>query len=522
VTILTETDERGRRTRLLAVLLLLLGIALACAHALTKLPHADEGDIASAAASLLDRGRIAFPMAYAYGASVRDAYYIAPPFYPSALAAWFAPFGRSLESYRLFHVFWFTLLVVSWMQLTRLTTTTRVAVPIAAALLALNYDLVNLGVTRYDVTCAALNGAAMAAYLTWRGKRFLLAVFVANCCLALAALTHPLAILGLVGCLALFLVYQDWRRVRPIHVLLGLAPYVVAFGVWALIIGGNWDELRHQAQLQASSRIIDYAHPFALFAKDFTVRWLGLFAGWRADVPKLMRVKTLYLIVWAVVPYLVIRFAPTGLRAPRIAIVVYTLTGFLILPFTDNLHGQIYIIHVVAGFSALTAMACADAWERLPRLRILVLAGVAGSAAFGLAAIGFRVRQNDAGHEYVPAHAYLAGLKGDEFIIAPAEMGFGLGFAKHVRDDFTLGAIADGAMPRFIVETKERPRPMLERVPCRLGLAVHDTTTYRALPNDTPRQQYRVLERIDSGDAPPNGSTPTLQIVRNCGPKQQS
>ena len=516
MTILPETDEQRRRTRLLAIALLLLGVALAVAHALTKLPHADEGDIASAAASLLDRGRIAFPMAYAYGASVRDAYYIAPPFYPAALAAWFAPFGRSLESYRLFHVLWFTILVVSWMQLTRLSTTTRVAVPIAAALLALSYDLINLGVTRYDVTCAALNGAAMASYLTLRSKRFSLAVFVANSCLALAACTHPLAILGLVGCLALFITHKDWRQIRPIHVVLAILPYVVAFGIWILMIGGNWAELRHQAQLQASTRIIDYSHPIAVFAKDFTVRWLGLFAGWRDDVPKLMRVKTLYLIVWAIVPFLVIRNAPPGLRAPRIAIVVYSVTGFLLLPFTDNLHGQIYIIHVVAGFTALTAMACADAWERLPALRVIILAGVAGSAAFGLAAIGFRVRQNDTGHEYVPAHAYLASLKDGEFIIGPAEMGFGLGFAKHVRDDFTLGVLAEGPMPRFIVETKERPRPMLRRVPCVGSSPVHDTTTYRALPNDTPRKQYRVLERVASNDAVSDPST-TLQIVRYCG-----
>ncbi|MEO5817777.1 MAG: hypothetical protein ABIT20_21085 [Gemmatimonadaceae bacterium] len=510
----------GRTMRLLAVVLLLVGIALAAAHALTKLPHADEGDVASAAASLLDRGHIAFPMSYSYGASVRDAYYIAPPFYPAALAAWFAPFGRSLASYRLFHIVWFVLLVVSWMQLTRLTTTTRVAVPIAAALLALNYDLVNLGVTRYDVTCASLNAAAMAAYLTWRNGRFMLAIFVANCCLALAALTHPLAVLGLVGCLALFVVHKDWRQLRPVHALVGLVPYVVAFGIWGLMISGHLDELRHQAQLQAGSRVIDYAHPLAVFAKDFSVRWLELFAGWRADVPKLMRVKTLYLLVWAVVPVLAIRNAPAGLRAPRVAIVIYSLTALLILPFTDNLHLQIYNLHVIAGFSALTAIACADLWERLPRLRVLVLAGVAGSAAFGLAAIGLRVLQNDAGHEFTPAHAHLAGLKDDEFIIAPSEMGFGIGFAKHVRDDFTLGAIADGSMPRFIVETKERPRPMPRAVPCSGTSSVHDTTTYRALPNATPRQYYRVLERVTSGGVVADTSTSVLQIVRNCDLRQ--
>src|SRR2546425_13202081 len=61
--------------------LLLAGIALTSAHALTKVPHGDEGDLASAAASLLDRGRIAFPMEYAYLPSMRQQIYLSPPFY---------------------------------------------------------------------------------------------------------------------------------------------------------------------------------------------------------------------------------------------------------------------------------------------------------------------------------------------------------------------------------------------------------------------------------------------------------
>ena len=77
---------------------LLAGIALAIAHALTKLPYADEGDLASAAASLLDRGRIAFPMSYRYAASVRQEYFLLPPFYPASLAAWFAALPIDFDS----------------------------------------------------------------------------------------------------------------------------------------------------------------------------------------------------------------------------------------------------------------------------------------------------------------------------------------------------------------------------------------------------------------------------------------
>jgi 4-amino-4-deoxy-L-arabinose transferase-like glycosyltransferase len=123
----TATEERASSAlRLWIWTLLLVGIALLIAHALTKQPHTDEGDLASAATSLLDRGRVAFPMSYEYGPTVRDVYYLAPPFYPAALAAWFTPFGRSLFAYRLFHVAWALLLIVSWMRITRLGSTTAV------------------------------------------------------------------------------------------------------------------------------------------------------------------------------------------------------------------------------------------------------------------------------------------------------------------------------------------------------------------------------------------------------------
>src|SRR5437762_12768460 len=48
------------------------GLCLMTAHALTKIPHSDEGDLASAGVSVLQRGKIAFSMSYDYVASVRD------------------------------------------------------------------------------------------------------------------------------------------------------------------------------------------------------------------------------------------------------------------------------------------------------------------------------------------------------------------------------------------------------------------------------------------------------------------
>ena len=513
-------DRVSPRLRIWIWALLLAGIALITAHALTKQPHTDEGDLASAATSLLDRGRVAFPMSYEYGPTVRDVYYLAPPFYPAALAAWFTPFGRSLVSYRLFHVAWALLLVVSWMRVVRLGTTTAVSLAIAAALLGLNYDIVNLGVSRYDIVCAALNAAALAAYASWRVDRFGRAVFVANGLLALSALTHPYALFGLIGCLALFLAGGDWRRLRPSHVLLAIVPYAVAFGAWAAMIGGHWDVMRAQIAMQAETRGIDYSNPLRVIASDFVARWWGLFAGWREGVPKVMRAKTLFLLLWAVVPFLALWRRAPEVRPLRIAVLVYTLAALFILPFTDNMHVQIYNVHVIVGLSALTAMAAADAWELWPRLRIPVLLAVAAMCLFGVAAIGFRVRERALQREFRPVQAFLAReVAGQDVVIAPSELGFGLGFQEHVRDDPTLTSLDRGQMPKVIVVSKERNDVAPTVVPCSAEPAapVHDTTSYEEVPIPTPKESYRVLLRATPRDAAAPNARQVVRIVRDCG-----
>lgn len=513
----TTRGRPSRATQLWIWALLLAGIALLTAHALTKAPHTDEGDLASAATSLLDRGRVAFPMSYDYGPSVRNEYHLVPPFYPAALAAWFAPFGQSLVSYRLFHVAWAVLLVVAWMRVTRLGSTTPVSLAFAAGVLALNYDVINLGVSRYDVVCAALNAAAIAAYATWRADRFGRAIVVANSLLALSAITHPYALFGLIGCVTLMLAYGDWRRIRVRHVLLALVPYVVAFSAWILMIGGHWAEMREQIRMQASTRVIDYGSPLQVIVSDFVVRWWELFAGWREGVPKIMRAKTLFLLLWALVPLLALRQKSAEVRPLRIGVVVYTVAALLILPFTDNMHVQIYNVHVIVGLSALTAMVASDAWERWPRLRPLVLTGIAGMCLFAVAAIGFRVRQRELQREFRPIQQLLAReVSTDDVVIAPSELGFGLGFEEHVRDDPALTSLDRGAMPKVIVELKERNEPTPAVVPCgRASSPVHDTTAYQVVAVETPKDSYRVLVRASVPDSalPPDR---VMRIVRDC------
>jgi hypothetical protein len=492
-------------------------------HALTKLPHSDEGDLASAAVSLLDRGCTAFTMNYNYLPSYRQETF-SPPFYHTTVALWLAGVGRSIEAYRLFHGVWFLLLVASWVKIVGTASATPVAVPIAAALLALNYDLINLSVSRYDIGCAALNAAAMAAYAALRRNRFSAAILLSNCFLTLSALTHPYAIFGLIGCIALALACGDWRRMRLVHAALALAPYLAGFGWWAFLIDGRWSDFIAQMLSGAQPHTVDVLSPIQVFAQDFVGRWWQSFAGWRDGVPWIMRAKTFFLPLWAVVSVVAIRRGASGTRGVRLGIVGYCAATIGIIPFSDSGHLQVYNLHAIAGFTALTAIAIADLWNELPRLRQVLLATLGAICAFGLLGIGLRVKARDLQREYVPAVELVKrALKAGDIVVAPGEFGFGLGFDEHVRVDLVLRSISTGAMPRFIVQSMENGLDRLPPVvPCAPGAVTQDSTLYVTLPLQTPRKYYQVMMRVDRGEPIADSGQRAFVISRSCNGSSQA
>lgn len=506
-------DRVKGNPKALALIALLLGLALMVAHALTKIPHVDEGDLASAAVSLLERSRIAFPMSWHYPVSIREHYYSAP-FYYWVLAAWFKVGGSSIESYRLFHVAWYVLLVLAWARVARGASTARFVVPIAVAAIALNYDVINLSVSRYDIVCAALNAAAMGSYVALRERRLVLAIFVANLCLACSAITHPYAIFGLVGCIALLVATGDLRRLRLPHVLAGLAPYALAFGLWALTIS-DWQAFNAQRVLMMSNKRSSGAFPETLWT-DTYIRWWQLFAGWRDDVPVIMRAKTAFLALWAAALVAVVPLGSAEGRPIRIAMLVYSVAALVMLPFVDSMHLQIYNIHPITGLAATTAVVLAELAERGTFLRLSAGAATVGMALFAIAAIGFRVRESDLRREFNATIAVVEReLPPSGYAIAPASFGFALDYWHRMRSDRDLQSLTGGPLPDVVVESMEHGfRVTPSRPPCLRGAAVHDTTVYVEIPVNTPRHYYRVLRRRQG--APLAADSAGLVVTRDC------
>jgi hypothetical protein len=503
-----------------AIVLATAGLALVAGHALTKIPHSDEGDIASAAVSLLQRGKIAFPMEYNYVASVREEYFI-PPFYPYALSGWFTIFGHSFESYRLFHVAWWAILIVASIRLSWQATGLKVTVPIAAALFALNYDLLNLSVSRYDVVCCALNGGAMAFYAGLRASRLRLAVLLACICLALSALTHPFAIFGLVGCLGIAVGCGDWRRVDVVTIASALAPFAIGFAGWALLIGNQGDVFIAQMAEQSKSKTIDWSHPMQVFLEDVAVRWWELFAGWRESVPVVMRGKTVFLVVWAAALPLALAHRTDDTRGLRIGLVSYSVAVVLLLPLIDRGHLQIYNIHAIVGLTAAAAIVLTDMFLAYRSFQWPIILGVSALCAVGAFGIAGRISQQELQREYMPAaHLLATGIGPSDFVIAPPEFGFALGFQDHVRSDLRLTSLGQGgAMPRFIVESMDMGVGRTPTsVPCAVGgVATNDSTLYTRVPLEAPRGYYSVYRRSDAAVLGESRATEgTLRITRDC------
>jgi len=463
---------------------------------------------------LLERSRIAFTMNWHYPDSFREHYFSAP-FYYWVLAGWFAGFGSTIESYRIFHVWWYLLLVLSWIRIGGGATTARYVYPLVAAAVALNYDIINLGVSRYDIVCAALNAAALASFIHWREKRFPLAILAANLCLACSAIIHPYAIFGLIGCVALLLASGDFRRLSVWVVALGLLPYVITFGAWALTIT-DWDAFNSQRALMMENKRATSGNPLLTFWNDSYIRWWQLFAGWRSGVPAIMKAKTAFLGLWVLALILVVPIGSKSGRPVRIAMLAYSFGALLLLPFVDSLHLQIYNIHAIAGLCGVTGVVLAELGERSRNLRKIGVAAILGMALFACVSIGYRIRARELQQEYEVTSALLRReLSGVQYAIAPASFGFKLGFSKGMRDDRDLESLDSGPLPLFIVEGMDTGfNTTPSHPPCRPGVVLHDTTAFAEVPTQTPRHFYRVLRQTSKPSLASDSTV--LRVIRDC------
>ncbi len=457
--------NRQLRFTLLFRCVIAVYLLLGTGFLLTRAPQVDEGTLGNAAYLLATKGYLGMPtLEQAGSAWLRglDRYvYWVMPMHMVLTAACYKIFGAGLFVQRGLSLGCGLLAAISWFWIVRKLTASRWIALLCFALLALNYDLLNVASNgRTDVPCIAFYAAGMAGYLVLREKNLLLAMAVSHTLLACSLLTHPFAGFGMVGVL-FFMLYFDRRELRLSHLAIGALPYLIAILAWGAYAMQNPEIAR--AQLfgnVAAGRLGGLVAPFQTLGREIQQRYLILFGGWRAGVPPAMRLRILILLCyWGSAAILLL--TPWMRRKRGYGVLLFlTALYFLMLTYLENLKWYVYLIHILPVYTCLFGALAGACWEGKPGTgrpllpRSLIAAAVAGFLIFNVGSVVYRMRLNPYRDAFQPTANYLRKvLQPGDLVMASSEFAFPLGFNGQLTDDYRLGFLS-GKAPALIVVDK--------------------------------------------------------------------
>jgi hypothetical protein len=284
------TAATVERRRCALYLALFIYLVLAGVEAYTVSPYVDEAFQASPAHNLITEGHMGTSIleetsTWRKGMSLkginRYTYWVMPLHFV-AQAGWYEVAGFGLLQLRALSMVWGLLALMSCYLLVKtLTGDERPAILIVALLSVDGVFLDAASFGRADMMAAALGFAGLAVYMRLRGKRFALAIVLANALIAGAVFTHLAAMPALLG-LVFLGVFFDFRRSRPHHLCLGALPYLAIGAGWGLYILQYPAGFREQFGSNFAGRIGDPVSLWALVAGELTLRYLPSF-GFAAD-----------------------------------------------------------------------------------------------------------------------------------------------------------------------------------------------------------------------------------------------
>ena len=448
--------------RILAAALLLFAL-LAALSAAAKRPRTDEAHLASGPVNLIRDGVMGTTVFELAGTNYLrlDRYsYWQMPLNLLFQASWYKVFGVDLFRARLLPVLWGTLLIwVLYRLVLALTEGDRAVAAGAAALLALNYELTMVASdTRPDMVCALGNFAALAVYLVWRERNLPGAILAACTLAAMALFCHPNGVLGALG-LAFLYLRLDRSRFAFSHLFLAAAPYLAGFALWGIYIARDVEAFRMQFLFNAQDdgRLNMLFKPWIGVWREITEKYLGLFAGFHATAPKILRVKILSLAMIAGAVFS-LAFLPAFRRLPGAGnLTALTALFFFVLAVFDGQKQYIYLVHMVPLFSAAIAIAAAAILRRKPRWALPVWLALAGFCVLQAGGTLYRIREQSFARAYQPVVDYIQrnGPPG-AVIFAPGEFAWGFDFQPRLVDDLRLGYYSHRRAEWVIVDSRWR------------------------------------------------------------------
>ena len=446
---------KSKRIYAAAAAAAVLSVCLSLGVTLTRRPWCDEAWFASPAYNLITNHTLAMtildPHGFAFLPLVKglDRYtFWVLPGYLLTVAAWFKAFGVGIVSMRLLSILWSMVALLSWLVIVEKLTKSRFLAVGTVIVLALDHNFVLTAATgRMDMMCAALGFAGIAAYLFFREQDLRMAIWTSQCLLAVAAFTHPNAVLAL-ATLMLFAGPFDWRRLRPRHFLQALVPYLVCAVAWSFYILKDPALFVDQfgVQFNMADRFILPPNPLDAISAEIMLRYAGPF-GLKPELH-------LPFLSWILLSYVAAIAAAVSIpslrrrRGVKPLLLATGLTFFLMIFLRK---AEYYLIYIVPFYTALLVIWLQWCWKRrfVPNWAVAMVVFVLVGTHVGSSLM--RIRHDPYHRRFLQATNYLkAHMRPHDLVIGSGELAFELGFDGQVLDDSRLGELS-GRKADFIV-----------------------------------------------------------------------
>ena len=445
-----------KRCILVALLIVLLYVSLACLCIGTATPWNDEAWYTSPSLSLIKNGNTGTPFLESAGkfwTGINQRTYWVLPLYFFAQVPWFEIFGFSLTTARAFAVLWGLTALLCWSLIVfRLTSDIGMSL-VTAAIVACDYQFVTqTSLARMDAMAIALTSLSILLFLSLRERNLLWAVALSQTAVVAAGLTHPS--MGVPAfCVVLFItLYLDFRRIRFQHVLVAIVPFTVGAAFWWWYISPAPNLFRSQffGNVTDIDRLGGFAHPFTAIRREIG-RYL-MMAGFGEGRSIATRLKAIPILIRLAAVAAVVAISATrrdrGIRTLLGLLAVY----LLCMTFYENTKEVKYAINTIGVFDSLTAVGLVFLFRQGKLRRAISVIGAATlllTSVTGLLYVG--LVKDDYRREFLPASDFLKRTaQTNDLILASSEFGFPLGFNRNIVDDssFTYNS---HKVPKFIV-----------------------------------------------------------------------
>jgi len=445
--------------------ILIAWTALALSLAVSNAPWSNEAWCAIPAVNLATHGYMGTTVLASRGtwlAGIERHTYWMMPLDLLAQAGWYKVVGFSLFRQRLLSVLFGVLALLSWFVIVLRLSGKYSAALIACLIIGFERNFLNAAANgRMDMMAAALGASAIAAFLQIRRRSLRAALVTSNSLAAAAIFTHPSGVL-FAAALVVTILYSLRPAAQPRLTLADAAiscmPYLIGAGLWGLYIAQSPADFRSQFFGNVSGFAGEYL-PRARFS--------GITAPWRA---LWMELKLRYLLpfgfgelntikgagsaVWLALCASAACFALLNKklrREPGVRILAAScLTVFLLMALFEGMKFQHYLVYSLPFLAALAAISVGEFWQRRS-MRMPLCAALTIAIGIQCAGVFHHFVKNPLRTEFLPvAHWIQANLAPEDSVIAPAELGYVLGFGASLSDDVRLGFYTH-LKPRFIV-----------------------------------------------------------------------